>query len=76
MEADLTVVTLPQGDISARCAALRKTLAQLPAGATLYVSGPADLPEVLDQVPAPDFTPWHLLAGPIGIEAWARKEGA
>lgn len=76
MEADLTVVTLPEGDIAARCAALRKTLAQVPRGATLYVSGPADLPEVLDRVSTPDFTPWHLLAGPIGLEAWARKEGA
>lgn len=76
MDIDLTVFTLPQGDLAARCSALRKTLAQLPAGATLYVSGPRDLPEVLDQVGSSGLTPWHLLAGPIGIEAWARKEGA
>ncbi len=76
MEADLTVVTLAEGDLLDRCAALRETVAGLAPGATLYVSGSADLPEVLDRVSTPELTPWHLLAGPIGIEAWARKEGA
>lgn len=73
MDHNLTVVTLPQGELAVRCAMLRKTLAQLPPGATLYVSGPPDLPEVLGQLAAPDLTPWHLLAGPSGIEAWARR---
>lgn len=74
METDLTVLSLPEGDVPTRCAELRKTLAQLRPGATLYVSGPEDLPEVLHRVTSPDLAPWQVIAGPIGLEAWTRKE--
>ncbi len=73
MTDELTVVSLEPGDIASRCAELRRALAQVPAGASLYVMGPSDLAEVLSRVGTPDAEPWRVLAGPDGLEAWTRK---